>query len=399
MLAERRYPLIRESLERMMELRLTAKSEGEVVFDLLKFIQKKINEHQELASPEANGFCKELASPKQIALGKDMSNPLIIGSLLKTIWLSVHHVIAMKHWLFQSKRLLIGIYTKATDVPKKTTADSKKKQLKRKLALYDESDESEGELEQRPTGRKKRTPRAVVIQEPPSVPKLKLRKQSRKSDMKADFNIKLVAQVKELTGKSADSDEGAGTSPEGSTDDEKYLLAYKDEKPEDILWQSINDEESENDDEEDEPDEDKSIDIEKSDDERTNTDEEDTQKGDEHAGDEQVVVPVLTTQKERPSLLQSTSSHSVSSNFGNQFIDSPNASLIGTIPENSEAEINSLLDIQIKQDVPNIQQEPFYVVKVSAVKSIVERFTKLERAVKELKQADHSTAILASIRS
>ncbi|GJS38698.1 copia protein [Tanacetum coccineum] len=40
MLAERRYPLIRETLERMMELRLTAKSEGEAIFDLLRFIQK-----------------------------------------------------------------------------------------------------------------------------------------------------------------------------------------------------------------------------------------------------------------------------------------------------------------------------------------------------------------------
>nr|GEZ81898.1 hypothetical protein [Tanacetum cinerariifolium] len=43
---------------------------------------------------------KELASPKQTALGKDTSNPLIADSLLKTIWLSMHHVIAMKHWLF-----------------------------------------------------------------------------------------------------------------------------------------------------------------------------------------------------------------------------------------------------------------------------------------------------------
>ncbi|GJY74474.1 hypothetical protein Tco_0478905 [Tanacetum coccineum] len=51
---------------------------------------------------------KELASPKQTALGKDISNPLIVDSLLKTIWLSMHHVIAMKHWLFQSKQLLEG---------------------------------------------------------------------------------------------------------------------------------------------------------------------------------------------------------------------------------------------------------------------------------------------------
>nr|GEU88459.1 putative ribonuclease H-like domain-containing protein [Tanacetum cinerariifolium] len=49
---------------------------------------------------------KELASPKQTALGKDESNPLIVDSLLKTIWLSMHHVIAMKLWLFQSKQLL-----------------------------------------------------------------------------------------------------------------------------------------------------------------------------------------------------------------------------------------------------------------------------------------------------
>ncbi|GJU28741.1 hypothetical protein Tco_1167362 [Tanacetum coccineum] len=98
---------------------------------------------------------------------------------------------------------------------------------------------------------------------------------------------------KELTGKSADLDEGA------------------DEKPEDIPWQSTNDEESENYDEEDESDEDKSIGTEKSDAERTDTDDEDTvmgkaekiveqkadeeheadeeQKGDEHVGDEQVV--------------------------------------------------------------------------------------------------------------
>ncbi|GJV69349.1 putative ribonuclease H-like domain-containing protein [Tanacetum coccineum] len=49
-----------------------------------------------------------LASPKQTALGKDFSNPLIVDSLLKTIWLSMHHVVTMKHWLFQSKRLLTG---------------------------------------------------------------------------------------------------------------------------------------------------------------------------------------------------------------------------------------------------------------------------------------------------
>ncbi|GKF59426.1 hypothetical protein Tco_0176212 [Tanacetum coccineum] len=44
MLAERRYLLIRETIERMMELRLTTESESEAIFDLLGFIQKQIDE-------------------------------------------------------------------------------------------------------------------------------------------------------------------------------------------------------------------------------------------------------------------------------------------------------------------------------------------------------------------
>ncbi|GJT35740.1 putative ribonuclease H-like domain-containing protein [Tanacetum coccineum] len=62
------------------------------------------NRHQELASPKQTA--SELAIPKQTDLGKDILNPLIVDSLLKTIWLSMHHVITIKHWLFQSKRLL-----------------------------------------------------------------------------------------------------------------------------------------------------------------------------------------------------------------------------------------------------------------------------------------------------
>nr|GEX43660.1 hypothetical protein [Tanacetum cinerariifolium] len=57
---------------------------------------------------------QELASPKQMALGKDELNSLIVDSLIKTIWLSMHHVIAMKHWLFQSKRLLYALMVNLT---------------------------------------------------------------------------------------------------------------------------------------------------------------------------------------------------------------------------------------------------------------------------------------------
>ncbi|GJU68285.1 hypothetical protein Tco_1254544 [Tanacetum coccineum] len=44
MLAERRYPLTKETLKRMLALRLIAEFESKVVFDLLRFIQKQIDE-------------------------------------------------------------------------------------------------------------------------------------------------------------------------------------------------------------------------------------------------------------------------------------------------------------------------------------------------------------------
>ncbi|GKG59122.1 hypothetical protein Tco_0602831, partial [Tanacetum coccineum] len=43
---------------------------------------------------------KELAIPEQTASGKEFSNPFMADSLPKTIWLLIHHVIAMKNWLF-----------------------------------------------------------------------------------------------------------------------------------------------------------------------------------------------------------------------------------------------------------------------------------------------------------
>ncbi|GJU28144.1 hypothetical protein Tco_1166765 [Tanacetum coccineum] len=44
MLAERRYPLTKNTLERMMDLRLTVVSDDDTVFDLLRFIKQQIDE-------------------------------------------------------------------------------------------------------------------------------------------------------------------------------------------------------------------------------------------------------------------------------------------------------------------------------------------------------------------
>ncbi|GKE37253.1 hypothetical protein Tco_1460658 [Tanacetum coccineum] len=156
--------------------------------------------------------------------------------------------------------------TKATDgapkqtniVHKKTTDAFKKKQPKRKLVLHDES---EGEPQNRRTGRRKRTPKAIVIQEPPSVP--------------LEIDTQRAVKANELTGKSAVSNEGAGTSLEvpdetkdkseaeddldywGSTNGEEYLHESDND----------NDERDESDDEED--DDNKSTNIEESDNKET----------------------------------------------------------------------------------------------------------------------------------
>ncbi|GJX62875.1 hypothetical protein Tco_0295775 [Tanacetum coccineum] len=99
-------------------------------------------------------------------------------------------------------------------------------------------------------------------------------------------------------------------------------------------------------------------------------------KGDDQAKNEQEVDPVFVTHKDKPDLLLSTSSHSVSSNFGNQFLNiSPNASLIGTIYEKADAEITSLMDIEIQHAVPNIQQDPLHEVPVSVLSNPTTRTT------------------------
>ncbi|GKA92261.1 hypothetical protein Tco_0814186, partial [Tanacetum coccineum] len=99
MLVERRYPLSKELFQRMLDLGLELKEESTAALHLVRFIKQQLNEeHQELTSPEANGFCEELASPgsnsswllihlvvyneelailEQTATGKGISNPLM----------------------------------------------------------------------------------------------------------------------------------------------------------------------------------------------------------------------------------------------------------------------------------------------------------------------------------
>ncbi|GJU82636.1 hypothetical protein Tco_1285001 [Tanacetum coccineum] len=247
--------------------------------------------------------------------------------------------------------------TKAVVIPNKATSASKKKKQKKKVSIRDESITKKKSIE---PSQKQKLKGIELLSESAQfeIDTYKAMKASKRTSIFQHQSNGLsegaalgLEVPDEPSDKSAYSDKGAGTSSE-VLDESKD----KNEKIEDIPWKFIDDDESEDDDEEDESEDDKAVKgvaemniaeeakedntkrvEEQKDDEELKANEE--QKGDDQFGDEQLV-----------------------------FINSPNASLIGTIPENAEAEINSL-------------------------------FTELEKAVKELKQADHSTTILASIIS
>ncbi|GJX57206.1 hypothetical protein Tco_0287103 [Tanacetum coccineum] len=261
----------------------------------------------------------------------------------------------------------------------------------------------------------------------------------------------------------------------GSKEESEY--SEEENVDEEIEWLTTDEEEEKKDDDED----DKSIDIEKTDDDEETDDEfvyvdeyvhddvdkemkdaEDVETG----KDNEEITNAEKTEvtkgdlEEAGKLPLTNSSLSVSSGFGNQFLNlSFDTSLIGTIKVSADTKINSLLDIQIQQEVPHIQSPSILIVPVSMIPepsvlspipkiptvthattpppptsvsiithvlqqtttpiptppittvaptattvpnplpAIAQRVSVLEKEVQELKQVDHSEEILASIRS
>ncbi|GJS95315.1 hypothetical protein Tco_0802283 [Tanacetum coccineum] len=156
----------------------------------------------------------------------------------------------------------------------------------------------------------------------------------------------------------------------GSEEDSEY--SKEENIDEEIEWLTTDEEEEKKDDDKD----DRSINIKKTDDDEETDDE--FMHGDEYvhedvdeemkdaevaetrkAGEEIIDVEKTDAEKTEVTkgdlkqdgkLLLTSSSLSVSSGFGNQFLNlSPDTSLIGTTKESADTKINSLLDIQIQQ--------------------------------------------------
>ncbi|GKB54021.1 hypothetical protein Tco_0904774 [Tanacetum coccineum] len=90
--------------------------------------------------------------------------------------------------------------------------------------------------------------------------------------------------------------------------------------------------------------------------------------------------------------------------FGDQFLKlSSDTSLVSTVKDTTDAEINSLLDIKIQYEVPHIQSPSVLTLHVLVIfeSSVLTPLgvAKLEKDVSEMKIIDHSTEALATLKS
>ncbi|GJU78757.1 retrovirus-related pol polyprotein from transposon TNT 1-94 [Tanacetum coccineum] len=248
--------------------------------------------------------------------------------------------------------------------------------------------------------------------------------------------------------------EGTGTKPgvpdeEKVTSEEKVILEWESEQEskyskedqgddEEVDWIDSDEDEEKKDDDDD----DKSIDLEKTDDEesddefvhsggyvqnddketddefvqgdeKVNDDEdeemindkvEDYGKGDAEISDvakaDAKKIEEIKDDTKKAELPPMSSSLSVSSGFGDQFLKlSSDTSLVGTIKDTKNAEINSLLDIKIQSEGPHIQSLSVLTVPVLVISEPVLRVVKLEKDVSKLKKIDLSSKALATLNS
>ncbi|GJU86326.1 hypothetical protein Tco_1293872 [Tanacetum coccineum] len=164
----------------------------------------------------------------------------------------------------------------------------------------------------------------------------------------------------------------------------------------------------------------------------TSTEVEESRNGDEEVTDAAKVDAGKTEEvkddAKKAELPLTSSSLSVYSGFSDQFLKlSSDTSLISTVKDTTDIEINSLLDIKIQSEVPHIQSLPVLTVPVSVISEpsvltpIPEtpsvapattllpppsvstipplRVAKLEKDVSELKKIDHFAEALATLKS
>ncbi|GKB05373.1 hypothetical protein Tco_0833568 [Tanacetum coccineum] len=102
MLVERRYPLSKDLLQKMLDLGLEVERESYVALDLIRH--------------------KNWLVHKQTACGKDFSNPFMVDNLPKIVGFSTHLASLVKSWLVQDQTVLALASPKANEltIPEQT---------------------------------------------------------------------------------------------------------------------------------------------------------------------------------------------------------------------------------------------------------------------------------------
>ncbi|GJV05164.1 hypothetical protein Tco_1338733, partial [Tanacetum coccineum] len=312
-----------------------------------------------------------------------------------------------------------------------------------------------------------RSTRSVVIQDTPSAPKSK--SATSKSKLKgtggsSEGTGRIPGVLDESTIVSATSSEGTGTKPgihneEKVSTEEKVILEWGSEQESEYLEEDLSKEEEidwidyeEDDKKKDDTNDEKSTDFEMTDDEETddevlqgkeqvkddedeemtNAEVEESGNGDEKDTDAKKAdaekIEEAKDDSKKAELPPTSSSLSISSGFGDQFLKlSFDTSLIGTVKDTTNVEINSLLNIKIQSEVTHIQSPsvlkvPVFVISEPSVLTPVQetpsaapettllpppyvssipplRVAKLEKDVSELKKIDHSTKAHATLNA
>ncbi|GKE85289.1 hypothetical protein Tco_1559031, partial [Tanacetum coccineum] len=209
----------------------------------------------------------------------------------------------------------------------------------------------------------------------------------------------------ESTVVSATSSERTGTKPGVPNEEKDITEENKDEKDDDVDDEGDDDisdtKDTDNEDDETESDEDDiykfKIRVRKyEDEEMLNAKAKDSEKGDTEVSDAAKADAEKTSEvknnTKKTELPPKSSSLFVSLGFGDQFLKvSYDSSLVGTVKNTTDAEINSLLEVKIQSKVPHIQSPSMLRVLL--------RVTKLEKDASELKNIDLSDEDLSSLKT
>ncbi|GJZ70036.1 hypothetical protein Tco_0633586 [Tanacetum coccineum] len=291
--------------------------------------------------------------------------------------------------------------------------NSSKRRVKKKVTLFandniisDDPDTalelgksiSQTKAEEAETARQVHASHARIVIE--SVPEPTKRRKSSKVTSDPPKKLKVLdAQVKELvpgvldesTVASATSSEGTGTKPmvldeEKEITEENIILEWGSEQEskyskEDKLDDEVKDDKEGYADDETESDEDDIYKYKIRDEEVTDAAKADAEKTSEIKDD-----------PKKTELPPTSSSLSVSSGFGDQFLKlSSDSSLVSTVKDTTDAEINSLLEVKIQSKVPHTQS--------LSLLSVPLRVAKLEKDVCDLKKIDLSAEAIAALKT